>query len=283
MEDGEFQAVPGDLGNTRPNPSSSNKSKKQISPAKHWCWTLNNHSTSDVSSIKGLDSSIVPVITFQEEIGESGTRHLQGTMSFKNKMRPMSLGLSDKIHWEKMKGTCEEARCYTVKNESRVSDGIRYIRGWEEHKPYVEHIDELYAWQKDICMILEQEPDDREIHWYWEATGGIGKTKFCKYVFTHYDNVVVLGGKASDMKMAIVQYRDKNKKLPKIILIDMPRCTMDYISYQGVEEIKNMFFFSGKYEGGMVCGQPPHMICFANEPPDKEKLSKDRWNIKEII
>ena len=160
MDGDEFQSVPGDLGNTRPNPSSTNKSRKQISPAKHWCWTLNNFTTSDVMSIKGLDSSRVPVITFQEEIGESGTRHLQGTMSFKNKMRPMSLGLSDKIHWEKMKGTCEEARSYTVKNETSVSNGIRYVRGWVEDKPYVEHIESLYEWQKDVQVILEQEPND---------------------------------------------------------------------------------------------------------------------------
>ena len=209
------------LGNTR----------SQIPCAKHWCFTLNNHTVEDIEMIKGLDSSKVPIITFQEEVGENGTKHIQGSLSFKTKSRPMGLGLSKRIHWEKKRGTVEEMREYTVKDESKMSGGIRYLRGWEPDKPYIEIIDELRDWQKEIMDILDKEIEDRKIYWYWEDIGGIGKTKFCKYVFTHYEDVVVLGGKAGDMKHCVVQYKEKNNRLPKIILVDMPRCSMDYISY----------------------------------------------------
>ena len=43
-----------------------------------------------------------------------------------------------------------------------------------------------------------------------------------------------------------------------------------------------MFFFSGKYEGGMVCGPNPHVLIFANDEPDTHKMSADRWIIKEL-
>jgi hypothetical protein len=85
------------------------------------------------------------------------------------------------------------------------------------------------------------------------------------------------------MKNCVLSYYETNNRLPKIVLIDIPRSTnTDFLSYQGIEEIKNMFFFSGKYEGGMVCGKPPHMFIFANEYPNTNKCSQDRWKIKNI-
>lgn len=259
-------------------------SRNQIHAAKHWAFTLNNYTHEDIESIKALDSAKVPIITFQEEVGESGTPHLQGSLTFALKGRPFGLGLSNRIHWEKKRGTVTELRNYTVKDESRVEGGIRYMRGWEPAVKYVEVIHEMREWQKTILRILDGQRCDRTIYWYWEGTGGVGKTKFCKYVFTHYEDVIVLGGKAADMKHAVVQFKEKNERLPKIILVDIPRSTMEggHISYQGIEEVKNMFFFSGKYEGGQVCGEPPHMVIFANEEPVYSKLSSDRWSVHEI-
>ena len=43
-----------------------------------------------------------------------------------------------------------------------------------------------------------------------------------------------------------------------------------------------MFFYSGKYKGGMVCGRPPKMLVFANEKPKTEGMALDRWMIREL-
>jgi len=95
--------------------------------------------------------------------------------------------------------------------------------------------------------------------------------------------VVVLSGKASDMKNGIIKFEEANEMLPTIVLINIPRCTdVDHISWQGIEEIKDMFFFSPKYESGMICGKNPHVIIFSNEPPPERKLSDDRWKIIRI-
>lgn len=93
---------------------------------------------------------------------------------------------------------------------------------------------------------------------------------------------MVVSGKGSDMKNGIIQYKEKNGCLPKIILINVPRTSIDFVSFTGIEEIKDMFFFSGKYEGGMVCGPSPHVYIFANNRPDTNKMSADRWNIQYI-
>jgi len=84
------------------------------------------------------------------------------------------------------------------------------------------------------------------------------------------------------MKNGIVTYNDTNKCLPKIVLINVPRSSLDFVSYTGLEEIKDMFFYSGKYEGGMVCGASPHVIIFANEEPDYNKMSSDRFKVRRI-
>jgi hypothetical protein len=127
--------------------------------------------------------------------------------------------------------------------------------------------------------------DDRSIFWVWEPTGGKGKTVFQKHLFTPYTDrrIIVLSSKASDMKNGIIEYAEKNGALPEIILVNKPRCAeQQCVSFQGLEEIKDKFFFSGKYKGGMVCGPSPHVCVLANEPPEWNKFSSDRWRVFRI-
>ncbi len=94
---------------------------------------------------------------------------------------------------------------------------------------------------------------------------------------------IIVGGKASDAGYAIQQYIEKNGEGPKIVILDVPRTkSAEYISYESIENIKNGCFFSGKYEGGMVRFNKPHIIVFANEPPESSRMSADRWNITQL-
>lgn len=248
--------------------------KKQISPAKRWCFTLNNYTELDISSIVPQIKTLCNIAIVAKEVGQSGTPHLQGYLEFKTKCRPKSR-FTNRIHWEKCKGNREENITYC-----RKDNNILLMLGID--KPYTIELD-LYEWQKQIVKVLDGPINDRYLYWYWEETGCAGKTTFCKWIYTHYDDVVVLSGKAADMKHGIVQFKETTGRLPKIILIDMPRSTnLDFLSYQGIEEVKDMFFFSGKYEGGMICGAPPHLIIFSNEEPNYSKCSADRWMVTEL-
>jgi len=253
-------------GNTKPPP------KKQISCAKRWCFTYNNYP-------QDWKNKIVPILdkcakySIGEEIGEKGTPHLQGYLEFFVKCRPMSILCDKNYHWEKCLGNKLSNLNYTQKC------GI-YIQNFKLE--YKEIINDLFEWQKKLLFLLSLKPDNRTINWIWEPVGCAGKTIFQKYVFTHLDDVVVLSGKGSDMKNGIVNYLNLNNKLPKIILLNIPRSSTNFVSWSGIEEIKDMFFFSGKYEGGMVCGASPHVLVFSNEEPDFSTCSKDRWNIINI-
>lgn len=67
------------------------------------------------------------------------------------------------------------------------------------------------------------------------------------------------------------------------IIFDIPRNHGGNISYDTLECIKNGMVCNTKYETGVKLFNPPHVIVFANElPSDTEKLSADRWIIKEL-
>lgn len=251
----------------------------QSSQIFNWFFTYNNY---DISEI---EMNFIPILKkiskefyIQEEIGDKGTKHLQGTVTLLKRKRLSELKkLDNAVHWEPTNNK-EASIKYCTKNETR--NGKQWIHNIND-KRYKFDL-KLYDWQEDIIKIINSEPDDRTINWFWEEKGCSGKTTFQKYIFGHYDDVVVLSGKASDMKNGIVEYEKKNNSLPKIVLINIPRSSQDFISYTGIEEIKDMFFYSGKYEGGMVSGKSPHVLIFANEEPKYHKLSEDRWNITEI-
>lgn len=251
---------------------------KQSTQCMHWCFTWNNYEPSDIETLETLFKHLCHKYCFQEETGANGTKHLQGVISLKKRARWTEFGLPKVIHWEKCQNLTK-AYLYCSKNDTRTGG----IFAFNYELPFTEEINNLYDWEKKILKILDTEPDKRTLYWIHEPNGCAGKTTFQKYVFTHYKECVVLSGKGADMKNGIVNYLKTTGKLPRIVLINIPMSVdMNYISYTGIEEVKDMFFFSGKYEGGMVCGKNPHVIIFANREPDYGECAKDRWKVLDI-
>lgn len=248
----------------------------RISPSKRWCFTLNNYTKEDIGSMVPIFSHEGSYI-FQEEIGENGTPHLQGYIEFNRKLRPLSLNLNPKIHWEKAKGNRQQNIEYCSKDDTKNGKVYTNMRIPKKLKL----IDRLLPWQDELFSKLMEEPDDRTINWYWETTGGVGKSAFTKLMCAKH-HAIVLSGKGADMKYGILKYIEKHGVAPDIIIIDVPRHTMDYISYTGIEEVKNGCFFSPKYESDMCIFNSPHIVVFANQPPDYTKMSEDRWNVVNI-
>lgn len=251
--------------------------KKRSIQSKRWVITWHGAVEQHLLVLKDKMIPLCKSYVFAAEEGASEeTPHIQGAFILKKKARfeSMKILLDDKtIHFEKMKGNWKEASDYCFKEGNEILTNVE--------APYKVNI-QLRPWQKGIIDIIKEDPDDRTINWFWEPRGCAGKTVFQKYLFTTQEHVICLSGKASDMKHAIIMYEEKNDRLPRVILINIPRTCLDYLSYTGLEEIKDMMFFSGKYEGGMVCGASPHVICFANSEPYREKMSQDRWNIVKI-
>ena len=262
--------VPGKAGNSR-----------QPSPSKHWIFTLNNYTKNSIELI--CAESSIKRYSFQEEVGELGTPHLQGYIEFITKRRPLTALSHWKAHWiacaQSKHCTVEQAIAYTQKQDTRA--GKLYIKGLKKIRPKkILKYENLYNWQKEIVDLCEEEPDDRIINWIWEPKGNRGKTQLCKYL-CHHLGAILVGGSRKDMFYQIVNCRE----IPDIVLINLPHGS-NVPDLKGLEAIKDGLFASPKYESTMYNENSPHIFVFANFElvfdEDDEYDNKSRFLIKKV-
>lgn len=259
--------------------NTNSSSIKQGNQLKQWFMTWNNYPSSAVETLETVFKGLCERYAFQKEVGESGTPHIQGTFFLKKKMRWTEFNLPSGIHWEKTKAFNKSVE-YCTKTDTSV--GEPYVFGIVIPKKLkILEKEKLFDWQNDIIELIENEPNDRHIHWFWETVGNVGKSTFVKYLCYHHSALLV-SGKGSDMKYLIVKYKEKYGDYPSVIIWDIPRTAENFISWSAMEEVKNGCFASTKYECEMVLMNCPHMLCFANFEPDYERVSKDRWVVKEL-
>jgi len=274
-------------GNTS---SSSKKQKltkkhadKRITAAKRWAGTWNNYPEEGPEQFqtKARLHGIKWIFEFEDE----GTPHMQIYAEKEDRFRPFAVWPKDwGIHWEAAKGDRKANVKYCSKDHGRD----RTMCFWEPacmkppRRMVVLADGDMYPWQQSLRGVLRGEPGPRTVYWVFGRDGGEGKTTWAKKMCVE-EGAIMLGGKAADVKNGIVTYNKDMGDTPEAIIINVPRSQdMAYVSYQGIEDCKDMCFYSGKYEGGMVCGMPAHVIVLANEPPDESKMSKDRWSVWEI-
>lgn len=251
--------------------------RKRNSQHTKMCMTVNNWTMEQKNSIVGFLENNCLKFIIAEEVGENGTPHLQGAFILKTKKRFNEIFnvIGFNFHLEIMKGTWMENMKYCSK------DGI-FVTNCNEEIPYngsdIIKKDDLFPYQKEIIDIINTNADNRTIHWYFDRIGNCGKSAITKYLCFHHRVIVISKGKYSD----IMNYLFTVSNVFNVVVFDLPRNNGSNISYDALESIKNGIIFNSKYETGQKLFNPPHVIVFANEKPDLEKLSKDRWRINEI-
>jgi len=69
----------------------------------------------------------------------------------------------------------------------------------------------------------------------------------------------------------------------RVVFFDAPRSKQgEFVQYDFLEEIKNGYVFSGKYESRYKRFNPPHVCVAMNEYPNMQMLSEDRYTIIEL-
>lgn len=259
-------------------------------------WVFTEWDTSETMRLKLLT---IPCkyIQFQlEEAPSTKLRHLQGFIVFQHPkdFSVVKKFFGVKVHIERMRGNLAQNKDYCSKRKTKVveegTDAGPWSRGnlgVADQLTLFKVLDPMEGlkykdWQQDIINIIDASPHNRKIYWYWDGNGGVGKSVFTKHLVLMHE-ALVCNGSAKDMMFFIATKLNKTKKNPKIIVFDIPRAkNKDYLSYVGIEKIKDGCFLSTKYESSMVVYNPPHILVFANWPPDEEKLSPDRWVIEDI-
>lgn len=257
-----------------------------------------------------------------KEVGEGGLLHLQCVISFKSRTYFSAvkkfLTFSQPCHIEVCKNVkhsikyCQKEGDYTEYGSPPTSSGHRsdledfklkvqsgefdintliedhsevfaryyrfaltYIDLKKPIRPPDEH--ELSAWQSTMYELLSYPPNDRTIFFVVDVDGNNGKTWFAHYyTFKNPNSQVIPPGKKNDMVFAL-------KENVTCLFLDCPRSKQgDYIQYDFLEEVKNGYIFSPKYESRVKRLPKCHVVVLMNEPPDLTKLSEDRYHVINI-
>lgn len=255
-------------GNTKPQSNQLSK----------WFFTWNNYITENITTLETLFNKICKEYVFQEEIGENGTPHLQGSIFLYKPMRWTEFNLPKEIHWEKTRcknaamAYCEKTatnngKCYKKMPETYFNDDILTIN-------------ELKPWQRDLEEKIIEKPNNRTVTWIYDKKGGEGKTSFVKYMIKKYHEQILFcrGGKRADIINLLENSDIKNMRC---FIFDLPRDN-DKISYVAIEEIKDGLICNTKFKSGCKIFNSPHVIIFSNCLPETQYLSIDRWDIYTI-
>lgn len=258
------QAGTGAEGNTKPRPK-----------ARSWVFTWNNYEEKLLQNM--LAQLAQEKYIMQEETGESGTKHIQGMIQFRNARHFDAVKkLIPQAHWEVCKAI-KAAVEYCQKTDTRT--GRQWAKGYKIHEIVRDPISTPYKWQQEIMDLYKTEPDDRKVYWYYDKHGGAGKSALAKHMALKGD-VMIVGGYAKDIKFGITSWLEDHSL--RMVIIDIPRSAEGRVSYDAIECIKNGAFFCSKYESKQCLFNPPHLVVLSNDEPQRHKLSKDRWVITDI-
>lgn len=296
------------------------------SQGKHWCFTINNFDDADERRLTELyERGGVRYIVFGSELGESGTPHLQGFVTFADRKRFTQVrnAIGERAHIERALGTPWQAAEYCKKDGEFVELGtappgrgartdmdrfklwvtdrfqetgrrpserdvansfpqlfVRYRRNLLDLVIHicgdpVMQLGDMRGWQTDLRERLEQDAEDRVIHFYVDEQGGTGKSWFTRWFLTqHPEKTQMLGiGKRDDLAHAI----DISKS---IFLFNVPRGGMEHLQYTVLEQLKDRMIFSPKYcSTTKLMETNVHVVVFCNEEPDYGKMSADRYRV----
>lgn len=293
---------------------------------RNWVFTLNNYNAADEDRLSMLyETGSIKYLVFGREVGNTGTRHLQGFVQWKEKqsLRQCKERIGQRAHLEIARGTPREAASYCKKDGEFVEFGeeprgqgrrsdLDEFREWCEqltarpptHEiirrfpglwmrsgarildvvdsflpriPLVAEETQLRPWQATLLEEFSGEVNDREIIFYVDSDGNKGKSFFCRYLLTKRDDVQVLRvGKRDDLAHAI-------DPLKSIFVFDVQRSEMQFLQYSVLEMLKDRMIFSPKYHSlTKILSKTPFVVVFSNEDPDMEKLSRDRYDIRNL-
>lgn len=257
-------------GNTNLPPKHADNTRTQ---SKKWVLTLNNYTKDEFNSLNSYFEKNCTKYILADEVGQSGTNHIQGCVHFNVRKAISTLkGINKRIHWETQRGNDKQAFDYCRKDGCILSQ-----KGLPRPlKPVT-----IYGWQQELWDRIQSDADDRTIIWYWSSEGERGKSTFVKYCIDHLGDKLAYttSCKGADLMTAI-------NETTEYVICDFPRDSspFKYFPTCVAESIKNGIITDGKLKKTMRTFRinSPWFIVFANEPPNETKMSRDRWDITDI-
>lgn len=164
--------------------------------------------------------------------------------------------------------------------------GIMQIYNLKNNVPKRFDFEPHLEWQLELVAMCEENPDPRKIIWYFDQVGNNGKTAMCKWLYVNYPNdwLVCKDMGTSRDAATIVSNALASGWTGWGFILDLPRSAENHTRiYSYLEEIKDGFVTSQKYNGRTCIFDNPHVIVMANWLPQIGALSRDRWDIRNMM
>lgn len=142
-------------------------------------------------------------------------------------------------------------------------------------------------WQQELMNEIENEPNDRNIIWYYDEFGSAGKSFLCKHMGMYRNSFVSTKAKSYHVATMIKHFledRSVDDNTYMVLIFNFTRQKEQKSEiYDALEELKDGMITSEKYIGETTyLKKPPHIICLANYLPDVTCFSNDRWDIRAL-
>ena len=280
---------------------------------------MNNYTDADIRKIDSIQSDKGVYVVYGKEVGESGTPHLQGFISFPTRKRmtyvknkigqchfSMARLIKNSIEYCKKDGDYVEFGIPPTNNESGKRSDIERFK--EDVKSGIVNMKELRDKHSLVCARYKQFVNDYvrdnmpqyKVPCYelkpWQATLNEELKQPPNQREIHF--LVDATGNAG--KSWFFRYYEQNfpdttqiilpgkkadmayilKETNKVVFFDCPKSKQgEYIQYDFLEEVKNGNVFSSKYECKEKRFATPHVVVAMNEYPNENLLSADRYKI----
>lgn len=225
---------------------------------------------------------------FQREAGdENGYDHWQCQISLIKKRRLQEILpklVNAGLKFGKMSPLSAEGRenIYCMKEDTKIEGP------WKDTDPdpppftkQLEQIQELYPWQKTIITMLK-DWDARSIDVIYDPVGNIGKSGFCEYLEYHGHAYEIPMMRLMEDIMQCVY----DVPTHKCYLIDMPRAMKKdklFDFYSGIECLKNGQVYDKRYKFKKRRMNRPRVFIFTNNVPPESMMSRDRWDVWQVL
>lgn len=125
--------------------------------SKYYCFTINNYGPNEVLSLSNLvPSGIASYVVYGFEVGENGTRHIQGYVELPRRLRINQIValLGGRAHVERRLGTGDQAAQYCKKDGNFREDGEISVSG-QGHRSDLDALHSSLREKRSIAQISD--------------------------------------------------------------------------------------------------------------------------------
>jgi len=202
--------------------------------SKTWAFTLNNYTEDDCKLIEAWEKNY---LCYGREVGEQGTPHLQGTITFKSTYRLAGLKkIHNKISWrpanaeDKSMNYCMKDKNYVIQDYRKqgkrndLDDAIECLKEKGIKAVRKEHPAVYIKFHSGFDKLVNETQPERDfkpiVTWLWGKTG-TGKTRYVnekeKSLWISDNNFNFWNGYENQEAVCFDDLRESDIKLSKLI------------------------------------------------------------------